>query len=240
MPMTARFDEITKHRFDSLAPRKDEKSGPIRYEVRVLDDAQTAAVRARSRSFSELVNLPFQLACAMRAHREVFVQRGGVPDSLLCSVPVQTRRPGAAGPLFQNHLRMFFGQCLREELRTLEGTVASVAAQHQRYLKDGLDKAMAPVDPELWQPGWAKAAGGWEPEPVPPVPDSFFRKLTAAETEEFRAHARANYQPGAPIEPVWHPVYRDECRKMNAITPEARQELTRTALVLVNTPIKPR
>lgn len=157
MPMTARFDEITKHRFDSLAPRKDEKSGPIRYEVRVLDDAQTAAVKARSRSFSELVNLPFQLACAMRAHREVFVQRGGVPDSLLCSVPVQTRRPGAAGPLFQNHLRMFFGQCLREELRTLEGTVASVAAQHQRYLKDGLDKAfdelmnlMRPAPPGLY------------------------------------------------------------------------------------------
>ena len=157
MPMTARFDEITKHRFDSLAPRNDEKSGPIRYEVRVLDDAQTAAVKARSRSFSELVNLPFQLGCAMRAHREVFVQRGGVPDSLLCSVPVQTRRPGASGPIFQNHLRMFFSQCLREEMRTLEGTVASVAAQHQRYLKDGLDKAfdelmnlMRPAPPGLY------------------------------------------------------------------------------------------
>ena len=156
-PITGRFEEITKHRFDSLAPRKGGQSGPIRYEVRLLDDAQTAAVKARSRSFSEVLNLPFQLACAMRAHRAVFQHRGGVPESLLCSVPIQTRRPGAAGPIFQNHLRMFFGQCLREELRTLEGAVSSIAAQHQRYLKDGLDKAfdelmnvMRPVPPGIY------------------------------------------------------------------------------------------
>lgn len=81
--------------------------------------------------------------------------------------------------------------------------------------KDGLDKALAPVDPELWQPGWAKATGGWEPEPVPAVPDSFFRKLTADETFEFRQYIRQTYKPGDPIDPVWHPVCRDECRKMN-------------------------
>lgn len=156
-PITGRFDEITRHRFDALAPRKGGKGGPIRYEVRLLDDAQTAAVKARSRAFSEVVNLPFQLACAMRAHQAVFQHRGGVPESLLCSVPIQTRRPGAAGPIFQNHLRMFFGQCLREQMRTLEGTVASIAAQHQRYLKDGLDKAfdelmnvMRPVPPGIY------------------------------------------------------------------------------------------
>ncbi|MBE7494646.1 MAG: hypothetical protein HS117_06855 [Verrucomicrobiaceae bacterium] len=155
-PITSRFDEITKHRFDSLAPRKS-GGGPIRYEVRVLDDTRTAAVKARSRSFSELVNLPFQLACAMRAHQAVFESRGTMPDSLLCSVPVQTRRMGAQGPIFQNHLRMFFGQCLREELRTLEDAVASVTAQHQRYLRDGLDKAfdewmnlMRPMPPGLY------------------------------------------------------------------------------------------
>jgi acyl carrier protein len=156
-PITIRFDEITQHRFDALAPRHGGKGGPIRYEVRVLDDAQTAAVKARSRTFSEVLNLPFQLACAMRAHQAVFQHRGGVPESLLCSVPIQTRRPGAAGPIFQNHLRMFFGQCLREELRTLEGTVASITSQHQRYLKDGLDKAfdelmnvMRPVPPGIY------------------------------------------------------------------------------------------
>lgn len=156
-PITGRFEEITQHRFDALAPRKGGKGGPIRYEVRILDDTQTAAIKARSRTFSEVLNLPFQLACAMRAHQAVFQHRGGVPESLLCSVPIQTRRPGAAGPIFQNHLRMFFGQCLREEMRSLESTVASITSQHQRYLKDGLDKAfdelmnvMRPVPPGIY------------------------------------------------------------------------------------------
>lgn len=156
-PVTYRFEEMARHRFDSLASRRHADSGPIRYEVRVLDEQQSAAVKARSRSYSELVNLPFQLACAMRAHQAVFEARGTVPDSLLCSVPVQTRRPGTVGPIFQNHLRMFFSQCLRDELRTLDDAVSSITAQHQRYVKEGLGRAfdelmnlMRPMPPGLY------------------------------------------------------------------------------------------
>lgn len=42
-----------------------------------------------------------------------------------------------------------------------------------------------------------------------------FRKLTDEETAEFRQWARDNYQPGDPINEVWHPVVREECERMN-------------------------
>jgi len=42
-----------------------------------------------------------------------------------------------------------------------------------------------------------------------------FRDLTADEVAVFRADARANYKPLQPISGVWHPVYCDECVRMN-------------------------
>lgn len=48
------------------------------------------------------------------------------------------------------------------------------------------------------------------------MPDDFFRDLTDDEIAEFRAWARANYTPGDTINPVWHPVVREECELMNA------------------------
>ena len=32
--------------------------------------------------------------------------------------------------------------------------------------------------------------------------------------KEFREWARENWRPGDPVDPVWHPVVRDECRTM--------------------------
>ena len=45
--------------------------------------------------------------------------------------------------------------------------------------------------------------------------DEMYRKLNAKEEEEFRKWARESYVPHSPINPVWHPVVRDECRKIN-------------------------
>lgn len=43
-----------------------------------------------------------------------------------------------------------------------------------------------------------------------------FRELTLEEEAEFREHARDTFKPenGDEINPVWHPIYRDECEKM--------------------------
>ena len=50
--------------------------------------------------------------------------------------------------------------------------------------------------------------------------NSLFRSLSEKEVEEFRKHARENYLVGTNINDVWHPVYRDECMKMNAESKE--------------------
>ena len=42
-----------------------------------------------------------------------------------------------------------------------------------------------------------------------------YRYLTDDEEVQFRAHARTNYKPFTPIEGVWHPVYQDECVRIN-------------------------
>jgi hypothetical protein len=43
-----------------------------------------------------------------------------------------------------------------------------------------------------------------------------FKTLSPAEEAEYRAAARAKYTPFDSINGVFHPVYQDECVKMNA------------------------
>jgi len=42
-----------------------------------------------------------------------------------------------------------------------------------------------------------------------------FKSLSDEEEKEFREGARSDYVPMTKINPVWHPVYRDECNKIN-------------------------
>lgn len=47
------------------------------------------------------------------------------------------------------------------------------------------------------------------------LPDAFFRKLAAEEEKEFRRWARDNFKAGGKVDPCWHPVVRDECRRID-------------------------
>ena len=42
-----------------------------------------------------------------------------------------------------------------------------------------------------------------------------FRYLSDEEELKFRSHARTNYVPFQPIDGIWHPVYQDECVRIN-------------------------
>lgn len=44
--------------------------------------------------------------------------------------------------------------------------------------------------------------------------DFQWRYLDKEETEEFRQWARDNYKIGDKVDPVWHPVVREECEKI--------------------------
>ena len=43
----------------------------------------------------------------------------------------------------------------------------------------------------------------------------FFRALTPAKEAQFRSWARDNYESGAEIKGIWHPVVQDECVRIN-------------------------
>lgn len=43
-----------------------------------------------------------------------------------------------------------------------------------------------------------------------------FKQLTTTEEHDYRAWARGNYKPGDSVNPLWHPVIRDEIDKINS------------------------
>ncbi len=150
------FDKVMKKPFEALGSTKL-SAGRAHFQVITLTEAQTAeAARLSAEISGPLINMPFHLACAMRAHHRVFQHRGVKPESLMCCIPIQVRRKGVRGPLFQNHLTMFFCNLLADELTTLAAAAQSLHQQHTRFIKDKIGDAfrdlmwlMRPMPPSL-------------------------------------------------------------------------------------------
>jgi hypothetical protein len=141
-PLVRSFRKLIEKPFDCLGPRKPEP-GRTHFQVHTLTQEQTRAANERCTALGGgLVNLPFYLAAAMRAHERVFAMRGQSPASHMCSVPVQTRRKGARGPLFQNHVTMFFGALPREEVGQMETAVALLTEQQTMFLRERMGDAL--------------------------------------------------------------------------------------------------
>lgn len=150
------FDSVMKKPFEALGSAKLSE-GRAHFQVITLTEEQTQEAARRSADISgPLINMPFHLACAMRAHHSVFQHRGVKPESLMCCIPIQVRRKGVRGPLFQNHLTMFFCNLLADELTTLGAAAQSLHNQHNRFIKDKIGDAfrdlmwlMRPMPPGL-------------------------------------------------------------------------------------------
>jgi acyl carrier protein len=154
--MPAFFDQVMAKPFEALGSKKLSE-GRAHFQVLTLTEAQTQEAARRSAGIcGPLINMPFHLACAMRAHEAVFEHRGIRPESLMCCVPIQVRKKGTRGPLFQNHLTMFFCNLLAVELGTLEAAAGSLHQQHTRFIKEKIGDAfrdlmwmMRPMPPWL-------------------------------------------------------------------------------------------
>lgn len=154
--MPAFFDTVMNKPFEALGSAKLSK-GRAHFQVITLSEQQTLDAAKRSAEISgPLINMPFHLACAMRAHQAVFTHRGIKPESLMCCVPIQVRKKGTRGPLFQNHLTMFFCNLLAQDLGTIEAASGSLHQQHTRFIKDKIGDAfrdlmwmMRPMPPWL-------------------------------------------------------------------------------------------
>ena len=100
------------------------------YEVLTLDAPDAERVRARIEEMgAELFPFTFYVACVARAHDRVFRHRGQQPAGYGISVPTQTRRRGARGPIFHNHVAVLYFHPQREHLDRLDTTVAAMKSQ---------------------------------------------------------------------------------------------------------------
>lgn len=135
------LEKVIKKPFSALGA-KALGEGRSHFQIITLTEEQTRKAAGRSAAVSgPLINMPFYLACAMRAHHRVLQDRGKKVESLMCAVPFQARKKGARGPIFQNQLSMFFCSLAAEELATLEKAAHSLQEQHARFLKDKLADA---------------------------------------------------------------------------------------------------
>ncbi len=158
-PVIETLNRLASHKVGCLGPVRS-RPGRTLFEVRTLDAARTREAARRCETLGGgLGNMPFYLASAARAHDRVFLGRGIESPAYACSVPVQLRRKGSRGPIFQNHVTMFFGVLRRAEMESLEAASISLVAQHAEFARERLGESLntlmellRPMPPSLyWQ-----------------------------------------------------------------------------------------
>lgn len=141
-PMVEFFRKLARTPITCLGPDKP-RPGRTHFLVHTLTAAETDGVRTRCSALcGDLVSMPFYLAAAMRAHGVIFARRGRIPPSQTCAVPIQTRRKGASGPIFLNHITMFFGVLSLEDQTSIERATASLLEQHALFLKERMGESL--------------------------------------------------------------------------------------------------
>lgn len=106
------------------------RPGNANYQILTFEAADSAAIRSRAEQLGGgLFPITFFVACVARAHDRVFRHRGQRPAGYGISVPTQTRKRGAKGPLFHNHVAPLFFNPRREHLATVAETAAAMKAQ---------------------------------------------------------------------------------------------------------------
>ncbi len=116
------------------------------YEVLALDPEQSAVAQKRMEKLGGgLFPLAFFVACVARAHDRVFRHRGRSPEGYGISVPTQTRRRGARGPLFHNHVAVLYFHPRREHLESLEIATAAMREQFAAMMRAKISESFDAV-----------------------------------------------------------------------------------------------
>ncbi|MGB8170063.1 MAG: hypothetical protein WCF18_21345 [Chthoniobacteraceae bacterium] len=144
-PAIHRFSELARLGFASLSgPRP--RAGRGRYQIITLDEPDSNKLRTRVESMTgALFPMAFYVAATARAHDRVFRHRGQAPAGFVASVPIQTRKRGARGPLFHNQVTVFFFSAKREDLATIEGAALAMKTQFAEMSRARLDESFSAV-----------------------------------------------------------------------------------------------
>ena len=154
-PAIDRFGELAKLGIPSLSgPRP--RTGRGHYQIITLSEADSDKVRARVESITgSLFPMAFYVAVTARAHDRVFRHRGQSPGGSVASVPIQTRKRGARGPLFHNQVTVFFFAALREHLGSIETASAAMKRQFAEMTRARLDESFnAVLELMMRLPSW--------------------------------------------------------------------------------------
>lgn len=116
------------------------------YEILAFDSAQSAAIQTRMEKLGGgLFPLAFFVACVARAHDRVFRHRGRSPEGYGISVPTQTRKRGARGPLFHNHVAVLYFHPVREHLESLPKATEAMRAQFASMMRAKISESFDAV-----------------------------------------------------------------------------------------------
>jgi hypothetical protein len=149
------LEELAKIGAPSLSGPKP-RAGRGHYWNLTLSAEDSARMTQRIEGLvGSLFPMAFYVACTARAHDRVFRHRGQEPRGYVASVPVQTRKRGARGPLFHNHVSIFFFCAQRAHLGTIEATAAAMKQQFADMTRARLDESFLSVlDMMMRLPSW--------------------------------------------------------------------------------------
>jgi hypothetical protein len=126
--------ESGKEPLFSLVPTKT-RSDSCRNQRRVVrfTEAETARIEARSQQITAgFRRSHFYLAASIRTLHAIAIRRGNRDGAYLIPVPHDTRRHGAKGPIFSNHLSILF---YRIETRHA-GRITDIVGELSRQMTD--------------------------------------------------------------------------------------------------------
>ncbi len=150
-----RLEDLAKIGAPSLCGPKP-RHGRGYYQVLTLTPEDSTRLTQRvEQMVGGLFPMTFYVACTARAHDRVFRHRGREPRGYVASVPVQTRKRGARGPLFHNQVSIFFFSALREHLGTIEAAAAAMKQQFAEMTRARLDESfLAVLEMMMRLPAW--------------------------------------------------------------------------------------
>ena len=118
------------------------------YRVIYFTEAETARVDARCQQFNcGFRRSHFYLAASLRALHTVAVQRGNKDGAYLIPVPHDTRKRGANGPIFSNHLSILFYRIEPQHAGRITDILGELSRQMTNQIRDRFpESCMAALD----------------------------------------------------------------------------------------------
>jgi hypothetical protein len=134
--------------FSLVPPGSPPRSCRSLHRILAFTEEETARIDARCQKFNlGFRRSHFYLAASIRALHTIAVQRGNKDGAYLIPVPHDTRRRGANGPIFSNHLSILFYRIGPKFANRLGDILGELSRQMTDQIRDGFpESCLAALD----------------------------------------------------------------------------------------------